>query len=229
MLFAAGVRLSLSYRERLPGAGATVIVSNHRSFLDAPLLMAAVSRPVHFACHHYLGQVPIVADLVRSLGCFPLSQPEGRSRSFFRQAIEHLQAHRAVGIFPEGTTPMVQPPAPSHLEAFHRGFAHLALRAPIEKLAILPIAIASHQETSDRAVPLQLLRLFDPSEPLFAQPGWHPAVTYQRVNVLVGRPIWITSQQRAHYQGRQASGLVTDVTQTCYDEIGTLLKQGAYS
>ncbi|MEO0456863.1 MAG: lysophospholipid acyltransferase family protein [Cyanobacteria bacterium P01_A01_bin.114] len=225
----SGVRLSLSYRERVPSAGSMVIVSNHRSFLDAPLLMTAAARSVHFACHHYLGQVPVVSKFVESLGCFPLNQPERRSRSFFRQAIEYLQTHRTIGIFPEGTAPMLNTPHPSELGNFHRGFAHLALRAPIEELAILPVAIASHQETSEAAVPLKLLKLFDPSEPLFDQPGWHPAVMYQRVNVLVGRPVWVTSQQRAHYQGRQAGDLVTEVTQTCYDEIATLLKQGCYS
>ena len=62
---------------------------------------------------------------------------------------------------------MVQTTSPHQIGQFHRGFAHLALRAPVKNLAILPVAISSVEETVSPTVPLKFLSLFDPSEPLF--------------------------------------------------------------
>ncbi|MEO1592335.1 MAG: lysophospholipid acyltransferase family protein [Cyanobacteria bacterium J06632_22] len=216
------------HTQRRPQHRQVLLVSNHRSFLDVPVLMAALGQSVHFACHHYLGQVPILSEVVQSLGCFPLSSPQQRGISFFKQATAYLQAQQMVGIFPEGATPMVEPTSRYQVTDFNRGFAHLALRMPIEDLVILPVAIASHQERCQPTVPLKLLQLFDPSEPLFNQSGWHPAIFYERVSVILGRPIPLTPQQREHYQGRQAGQLAAEIAETCHDEVRTLLRQGYY-
>jgi hypothetical protein len=79
------------------------------------------------------------------------------------------------------------------------------------------------QETT---IPLQVLSWFDPSEPLFQQSGWHPAVLYRSVSVLVGQPLWITSEQREQYRGKQAKAIATDITRTCQAEIAALLREG---
>ena len=119
---------------------------------------------------------------------------------------------------------------------FQRGFAHLALRSrslfeaesSVRGLTLLPVAIASLEEVSTSAVPLKLLSLFDPSEPLFNQGGLHPLVIYRRIAVLIGRPYWITPQQREQYQGKQAKTVVADLTNHCQNEIANLLRQGCY-
>lgn len=226
MLFSLGVQVSLYHSERVPKHGSLLVVSNHRSFLDAPLMMVAAGQPVHFACHHYMGEVPVMRDVVKALGGFPLDRPGQRSRSFFKQSTALLKDNRAVGIFPEGTDPMVQLTSPQQVGEFQRGFAHLALRAPIDKLSILPVAIASLEETQGIPIPLQVLSWFDPSEPLFDQSGWHPAVLYRRVNLLVGQPIQITDEHRRHYQGKQAAALAAELTETCQAEVAGLLQQG---
>lgn len=224
LLAALGVRMFIYHQDRIPQNGAALVVSNHRSFMDAPLLMAALERPIRFACHHYMGRVPFLREVVTRMGCFPLDSPNQRQRSFFHQATQLLEARQTVGIFPEGANPMVQFTQPEAVGSFQRGFAHLALRAPISDLAILPVAIASHQETTNSAMPLQWLSWIDPSEPLFHDAGWHPMVVYQRVNVLVGRPIWINGSQKQDYQGRQAKAMVSDLTAHCHAEINSLLR-----
>ncbi|MDX2232545.1 MAG: lysophospholipid acyltransferase family protein [Leptolyngbyaceae cyanobacterium bins.349] len=228
LLSCLGTRLYTFHQDRVPRHGAVLVVSNHRSFMDAPVLMAAMNRPIRFACHHYMGEVPVMRDVVKRLGCFPLGAPAERNQSFFQKAVRLLQGQQAVGVFPEGAEPMVKETTPTRMGEFQRGFAHLALRAPVEDLAVLPIAIASNQENTSSAVPLQVLSWFDPSEPLFAQSGWHPLVVYQRVNVMIGRPYWIQPNQREHYQGKQARSLVAEITQTCHAEIDQLLTQGCY-
>lgn len=228
-LTALGTQTFRYYEDRIPRNGSVLVVSNHRSFMDAPILMATVNRPIRFACHHYMGQVPVMREIVTGqLGCFPLEVPERRQQSFFQQALKLLQASCAVGVFPEGTRPMVEFTQPNYIGEFQRGFAHLALRSPVKDLTILPVAIASLEEVNTSAVPLKLLSLFDPSEPLFNQSGWHPLVIYRRVAVLIGRPYWITVRQRQQYQGKQAKNVVTDLTNHCQAEITNLLRQGCY-
>ena len=229
LLTALGTRMKVSYQDRIPTDCAVVVASNHRSVMDAPMLMAAVRRPIRFACHHYMGQVPVMRDIVNVLGAFPLEEQTHRLQSFFEQASRLLQSRQVVGVFPEGTPPMVSLTKPNTIGKFQRGFAHLALRGGVRDLAVLPVAIASTEETiNNSAVPLRVLSFFDPSEPLFDQPGWHPMVIYRRATVLIGRPCWITRSHREQYQGKQAKTVVADLTNYCQQEIGNLLRQGCY-
>jgi len=266
LLSSLGTQVSLNYAERIPQDGSLIVVSNHRSFMDAPLLMTVLSQPIRFACHHYMGQVPVLREIVTALGCVPLDSAS-QKQHFLRQASQLLQARQTVGIFPEGTQPMVQQTAPNQVGAFQRGFAHLALRtdksaqldrleaegltrsprqnvavsptqdvavspmqdvavSPRRNVAILPVAIAAREESVCPAIPLPLLGLFDPSEPLFQQLGWHPLVLYHQVRVLVGRPYWVTPSQRQMYRGKQGKTVVNELTQYCQTEIAHLLDQG---
>ncbi|HEY9817723.1 MAG TPA: lysophospholipid acyltransferase family protein [Candidatus Obscuribacterales bacterium] len=226
LLSTLGTRVTYHHRAALPSGAGLMVVSNHRSILDVPLVMMASRRPVRFACHHYMSRVPVLNEIVTGFGCLPLGAADDHQRSFFQQAVHLLKAQQAIGIFPEGAQPMVELTPPDETRTFHRGFAHLALRAPVENLAILPIAIASQQELTHSVFPLQLLSWFDPSEPLFNQAGWHPLVIYQQVDVVVGQPIWITPQHRQAYQGRQARSMVTELTSQCQAEIDRMLRHG---
>ncbi|MDI9635954.1 1-acyl-sn-glycerol-3-phosphate acyltransferase [Geitlerinema splendidum] len=224
LLTISGTHSFVYHSDRIPQTGSIIVVSNHRSFMDAFLLMSALRQPIRFACHHYMGQVPLVSQLVENLGCFPLAAPERRQQHFFEQATHLLQQQQVVGIFPEGAQPMVKKTQAYDLGQFHRGFAHLALRTKVPHLAVLPVAIASIEEDTNSAVPLRLLTLFDPSEPLFQQPGWHPMIIYRRVNLLVGRPYWITQPDRDRYQGKQAKAVVSELSDYCHAEISQLLQ-----
>ncbi len=226
LLNLARVKVSVKGQRRVPGEIPLVVVSNHRSFMDAPLLMRAMERPVRFACHHYMGQVPGLREMVNAMGFMPLDAPESGQTAFFRRALQALADNEAIGIFPEGAAPMVGKTEPCSLERFHRGFAYLAMRAPIKEIAVVPVAIASHRETNNSVVPLRLLSLFDPTEPLFQQSGWHPAVVYQEVELRIGHPVIVNSRLRSHYENKGSSALVTDLTNCCQDEIATLLKRG---
>lgn len=222
-----GTQMFLYREDRIPQESPVLVVSNHRSFLDPVVLTAALGRSIRFACHHYMGQVPVVRELVTSFGAFPLEAPELRQQHFFAQATALLQNREMVGVFPEGAEPMVQLTVPNAVGKFQRGFAHLALRAPVRDLAVLPVAISAIEEQSVRsAIPLKLLSLFDPSEPLFDRAGWHPVIVYKRVNILVGRPYWITVDRQQQYRGKQAKAVVAELTQHCHGEIAQLLQRG---
>ena len=152
-------QLRCYHQERIPRHGSIVVVSNHRSFMDAPILMAALSTPIRFACHHYMGQVPLLREIViEQLGCFPLEADKNRQKSFFQRSQNLLQSQQLVGIFPEGTSPMVNFTAPNQVGKFQRGFAHLALRTQVTNLVVLPVAIVSLEEVSASGLPLKILR-----------------------------------------------------------------------
>ena len=154
------VKVTTSYLDRFPNNVPVVLVSNHRSFLDAAILVFFVPKPLHILCHYYMSQTPILQNIVSWLGCFALEESRWRQRKFFQQATELLQAGDWVGIFPEGTEPMLTKTNPQQVGKFYRGFAHLALRVPTANLAIVPMAIASTQETILPTFPIRWLRLF---------------------------------------------------------------------
>jgi 1-acyl-sn-glycerol-3-phosphate acyltransferase len=226
VLAAAGTKVAHHYRERIPATNRIVLIGNHRSLFDAPLLMDALNRPVRFACHYYMSRVPLLREMVSTMGAFPLDEPGQRQKHFFCKSVDLLRARQIVGIFPEGAEPMVRWRPPNQLGSFQRGFAHLALRASVGDLAILPVAIASIQEEAHNLAPLQLFRLADPSEPLFDSAGWHYAVVYRHVHILFGHPIWIDDQHRLRYRGCRGGQLAKEITRACRDQILQLLRQG---
>ncbi|MGC9503207.1 lysophospholipid acyltransferase family protein [Baaleninema sp.] len=227
LLSSLGTRMFVEGEDRIPQRDSVLVVSNHRSFMDAPALMAALDRPLRFACHHYMGEVPVMREIVTGMGCFPLDIPERRNQSFLRQGTELLSDREAVGVFPEGTPPMVTPTHPAELGKFHRGFAHLALQfacqQPRNALAVLPVALVSLQESNFRSIPVRLLSFFDPNEPMFDRSGLHPVVVYHHLVVAVGRPYWITQRDRQRYRGSEARRVVSTLAKTCRTEIEQLL------
>jgi 1-acyl-sn-glycerol-3-phosphate acyltransferase len=185
-----------------------------------------MNRPVRFACHYYMGRVPLLREMVSVMGAFPLDAPNRRQKNFFRQALKLLRSGQPVGVFPEGAKPMIERNAPEQLNPFHRGFAHLALRAPMDDLAILPVAIASIDEATHHLAPLKLFSLVDPSEPLFHGDGWHRATMYRRVHLLFGHPVWISDTLRKQYRGHHGGSLARELTHSCWSQISGLLQQG---
>lgn len=222
-----GVETTVLHRDRIPCQGPVLLVSNHRSFMDPALLMDALGQSVHFACHPYMAQVPVLADFVREMGGFSLTQTGTQPASLFQTVSQHLSHQRPVGLFPEGAAPMVRFTHPQEISPFQRGFAHLALRTPVEQLHILPMAIAAQEESQNPAVPLQLLSLFDPTEPLFAQSGWHPAIVYRKVQVSIGHPCTITAAERQAYQGRAGRSLAQEITATIERQVSQMLAEAA--
>ncbi|MCC0175488.1 1-acyl-sn-glycerol-3-phosphate acyltransferase [Waterburya agarophytonicola K14] len=225
---AVNLQLTHSYIDRIPQDIPTIVVSNHRSFLDAPILIKTIPNTLRIACHHYMGQTPLVREMVDSLGCFPLASADRRQRQFFQQASQLLTSRQWVGLFPEGTRPMIEPTAPDRIGEFHRGFAHLAWKVPIDRLAVLPIAIMSLSETNYPSIPIRWLKQFDRDEPFFERQGLHPMLVYHRVNVAIGRPYLISKSKKQEYKGRQAKILATELTNYCQDRITELLKEGTY-
>jgi 1-acyl-sn-glycerol-3-phosphate acyltransferase len=216
-----GMNVEVQNFDRLPQSGPLLIVCNHRSFLDPFLLTSFLNTPINFVCHRFMGNVPVLREVLQSCGGFPLSNSDWYP-DLLQHSTELLDRGKIIGIFPEGAAPMLDTPAPTELRTFYRGFAHLALQAKIPNLQILPVAIFSKSEQHWPAVPLSVLNYLDPSEPLFKQDGWHPAVMYQEVAIRLGEPFSIAPYQ-ADYHGRQAGKVVKSLTATLSSQVADLL------
>ena len=101
--FRLGMRLRVSGREHVPASGPVVIVANHRSFLDPPLIgYAAMPRRLFYMGKHILFRFPPFAWLIRNLGCFPVVR-DTADRKSLRYARALLARGEPMVMFPEGT------------------------------------------------------------------------------------------------------------------------------
>lgn len=131
-LFKLVFRYSVEGRERVPQSGGVLLVANHASYLDPPLLGSAATRPVHFMAKAELFEMPFLSWALPRVHAFPVRRGEA-DRNAIRTAIELLSQGRAVAIFPEGTrthTGEMLPP--------QRGAGLIALRAGVP---IVPVAL----------------------------------------------------------------------------------------
>jgi 1-acyl-sn-glycerol-3-phosphate acyltransferase len=224
LLRSLGINVTVKNLERLPPVGPLIIVCNHRSFLDPFLLTSFLNTPINFVCHRYMANVPVLREVLQVCGGFPLSQHDKQDwyPDLLQDATQLLDRGKTIGIFPEGVSPMLDPPSAKELRNFHRGFAHLALQATVPNLQILPVAICARSAWQCPAVPLRLLHQLDPGEPSFDQNGWHPAVLYREVVIRIGQPLAIAPYQ-SRYHGREATILVRDLTAILSEQVSKLL------
>ena len=124
----------------LPKRGGVVVVSNHGSHLDPPILGHALGRPVAFMAKSELFKVPILSFIITACGAYPVKRGSG-DREALRNASAQLNEGWATGVFLDGTRQengRVNDPKP--------GAALLAARTGSP---ILPVAIVN----SHRAFP----------------------------------------------------------------------------
>ena len=88
--------------EQVPQQGPLVVVSNHASDFDPPLLSNCMRRPVAFMAKEELFQVPVLATLIRWYGAYPVKRGAG-DRTAIRAALASLAAGWATGVFLQGT------------------------------------------------------------------------------------------------------------------------------
>jgi 1-acyl-sn-glycerol-3-phosphate acyltransferase len=101
IIFRVIFRTRVAGRERIPPDGGLLVVCNHISFADPPLLGTMMPRPVEFMTMIEMFRMPWMARLLRTIGCFPVDRSRVDQRAV-REAIRRLRAGRCLAIFPEG-------------------------------------------------------------------------------------------------------------------------------
>ena len=89
--------------EHLP-PGPCLVVSNHASYLDGPLMTAALPSRFTFVVQHGASGWPIVGPIIRRMGVSFVNRSSARDgASQTRQLIRRLEQGQSLTIFPEGT------------------------------------------------------------------------------------------------------------------------------
>jgi 1-acyl-sn-glycerol-3-phosphate acyltransferase len=88
--------------EHIPAEGPVLIVANHSSVLDPPIVGGMCPRQLTFLAKAELFRVPGFGWLIRRLGAQPLRR-EGADPSALRMAQRVLAEGKALLVFPEGT------------------------------------------------------------------------------------------------------------------------------
>ena len=86
----------------VPKKGGVVVVSNHGSHLDPPILGHALGRPVAFMAKAELFRIPILSFIISACGAYPVKRGAG-DREALRTASKRLIEGWATGVFLDGT------------------------------------------------------------------------------------------------------------------------------
>ncbi len=79
-----------------------IIVSNHGSYLDPPILGHSLGRPVAFMAKAELFKIPILSRVIRACGAYPVKRGAS-DREALRVATQRLEEGWATGVFLDGT------------------------------------------------------------------------------------------------------------------------------
>jgi len=88
--------------ENIPASGPVLMVSNHSSVLDPPLIGGASDRQLTYLAKAELFEIPLFGALIRGLDARPIRR-EGADPGALRTARHVLEEGGALLVFPEGT------------------------------------------------------------------------------------------------------------------------------
>lgn len=88
--------------ENVPKEGPLVVVCNHASHFDPPIVSSSLRRPVAFMAKEELFQVPILKQAIELYGAYPVSRGAA-DRKAIRAALTSLENGWATGVFLQGT------------------------------------------------------------------------------------------------------------------------------
>jgi 1-acyl-sn-glycerol-3-phosphate acyltransferase len=131
--------------ENVPAQGGALVLSNHQSHLDPPMLGVGCPRQMRFMARLSLFHFSPFGWLIQSLGAIPIDR-EGSALSGIRATIQSLRQGHLVLVFPEGTRSRG-----GEIGTFKPGLAVVARRAGVP---IVPAAIEGAYDAWPRGASL---------------------------------------------------------------------------
>lgn len=142
IIFRTALRVRVTGRGRVPRSGGVLLVANHQSYLDPPLIGVWLRRRFHSMAREGLFEPRALRWIIRALGAFPVREGGRPDLEAVRRAVTLLESGEIVLIFPEGTRT-----AYGSVGEFKPGVALLLKRA---SCPVVPVAIGGAFEAWPR-------------------------------------------------------------------------------
>lgn len=134
LLADAKIELTVRGREHAADDENFVVMSNHQSLYDIPVLFQALQRRIRMVAKRELFRVPVWGRAMRAAGFIELDRDDHeRALESLRRAAHAIEGGTDIWISPEGTRSR-----DGRLQPFRKGGFHLALDA---RARILPVSI----------------------------------------------------------------------------------------
>jgi len=89
-------------RENIPQKDSFIMVANHGSLLDPPLLGHALRRNISFMVKAELFKIPILGFVIKACGAYPVKRGIA-DKNTIKTACKKLSDNNSIGIFIDGT------------------------------------------------------------------------------------------------------------------------------
>ncbi|MCX7739249.1 MAG: 1-acyl-sn-glycerol-3-phosphate acyltransferase [Hydrogenothermaceae bacterium] len=155
------LRIKAEGVENIPKEGPCIIASNHRSYLDPPVINIVSPRPVLFLAKRELFEVLAFGWFIRKAGAIPVNR-DGKDISSLKKALNVLKEGNCIGIFPEGSRAK-----PREFKKPRSGVGFLIEKA---KVPVIPVLI----EGTDKVLPVK---------------SKLPKLFMYNIEVVIGKPV----------------------------------------
>lgn len=95
-------RIEFEGVENVPREGPVILAANHVSYADPVWLSIPFPYPLRYMTWDQVFRVPLLGNLIRALGAFPVKVEGAGDRGALRTSLLHLRAGGTLVIFPEG-------------------------------------------------------------------------------------------------------------------------------
>ncbi len=140
-------RWEVTGREHVPHAGSVLLIANHTSYADPPIIGSASPRPVNFMAKSELFAIPLLSAFISRTHAFPVKR-EAADHHALRRALHLLKNGQVLLVFPEGTRS-----SDGRLMPFEAGAAFVALASDAQ---VVPVGIDGADRLLPRGKPLLL-------------------------------------------------------------------------
>ena len=89
-------------RDNIPLKDSFIMVSNHGSLLDPPLLGHALGHNISFMAKAELFKIPVLGFIIKACGAYPVKRAIA-DKNTFKTACKKLSNNNSIGIFIDGT------------------------------------------------------------------------------------------------------------------------------
>jgi 1-acyl-sn-glycerol-3-phosphate acyltransferase len=139
LLAVSGVKLQVEGRDRIPPGGTFVFVANHRTYLDAAIMLASIDTQFRFFAKASVFWWPIIGFHLRRSGHMPVhyTNPQKSLKSMSAAARVIQQRNVSVLVFPEAER------TEGDLQPFKDGAAYVAIKAGVP---VMPVGLVGNRE-----------------------------------------------------------------------------------